>query len=66
MNLFSCKFYFYDKNGARQVERKNFDSLYWASITIFQVFLKKKIIVKKIYLIKKNYFFKDINTRRLE
>ncbi|CAF0940376.1 unnamed protein product, partial [Brachionus calyciflorus] len=37
MNLFGCKFCTKDPNGHRVCERKNFDSLLWATITVFQV-----------------------------
>jgi hypothetical protein len=37
MNLFGCKFCTKDENGNRLCERKNFDSLLWAIITVFQV-----------------------------
>jgi voltage-dependent calcium channel T type alpha-1G len=37
MNLFGCKFCVKLENGDRMCERKNFDSLLWAIITVFQV-----------------------------
>ena len=37
MNLFGCKFCQFNNNGERFCERKNFDSLLWAIITVFQV-----------------------------
>ncbi len=37
MNLFGCKFCVKLENGDRVCERKNFDSLLWAIITVFQV-----------------------------
>ena len=37
MNLFGCKFCTKDSDGVRVCERKNFDSLLWAIITVFQV-----------------------------
>jgi len=37
MNLFGCKFCSVDQLGVRSCERKNFDSLLWATITVFQV-----------------------------
>lgn len=37
MNLFGCKFCSLDAEGNRMCERKNFDSLLWAIITVFQV-----------------------------
>lgn len=37
MNLFGCKFCHMD-NGKQKCDRKNFDSLLWALITVFQVF----------------------------
>jgi hypothetical protein len=37
MNLFGCKFCLKLSNNTRVCERKNFDSLLWAIITVFQV-----------------------------
>ena len=37
MNLFACKFFTEDQNGLKVFARSNFDSLYWSSITVFQV-----------------------------
>ena len=37
MNLFGCKFCTEEPDGSRSCERKNFDSLLWAIITVFQV-----------------------------
>ena len=37
MNLFGCKFCTTLKSGRRKCGRKNFDSLLWAIITVFQV-----------------------------
>lgn len=37
MNLFGCKFCVFEANGTRVCERKNFDSLLWATITVFQI-----------------------------
>ena len=37
MNLFVGKFYTVDSSGEIEYERKNFDSLFWAAITVFQV-----------------------------
>lgn len=37
MNLFGCRFCHFGSNGERVCERKNFDSLLWAIITVFQV-----------------------------
>ena len=37
MNLFGCKFCIKLEDGSRLCERKNFDSLLWACITVFQV-----------------------------
>src|SRR5262249_6371143 len=40
MNLFGCKFCREDREtGEMTCDRKNFDSLLWALITVFQVFL---------------------------
>jgi hypothetical protein len=37
MNLFGCKFCSRAEDGSKVCERKNFDSLLWAIITVFQV-----------------------------
>lgn len=37
MNLFGCKFCSKQSDGIQRCERKNFDSLLWATITVFQV-----------------------------
>ena len=40
MNLFGCKFRKMEKIDGKEVEvraRKNFDSLLWATVTVFQV-----------------------------
>ena len=37
MNLFGCKFYTTNPDGTIEYERKNFDSLLWAFINVFQV-----------------------------
>jgi hypothetical protein len=37
MNLFGCKFCSTNKDGTVSNDRKNFDSLLWATITVFQV-----------------------------
>ncbi len=37
MNLFGCKFCQKEQDESRRCERKNFDSLLWATITVFQV-----------------------------
>ena len=52
MNLFGCKFCVRLDDGSRLCERKNFDSLLWAIITVFQViFLKMKLNGEvKVYL----------------
>ena len=42
MNLFGCKFCTVKEDGQKDCDRKNFDSLLWAIITVFQV--KKKNI----------------------
>lgn len=62
MNLFGCKFCETMK-GSSDVEcdRKNFDSLLWAIVTVFQV-PTKKIKKKKKKKKEKGYFF----TYRLE
>ena len=39
MNLFGCKFCAKHSDGHRVCNRQNFDSLLWASITVFQVTL---------------------------
>lgn len=37
MNLFGCKFCHFEESGERRCERKNFDTLLWSTITVFQV-----------------------------
>ncbi|XP_013787213.2 voltage-dependent T-type calcium channel subunit alpha-1H-like, partial [Limulus polyphemus] len=37
MNLFGCKFCERDEDGMVQCDRKNFDSLLWAIVTVFQI-----------------------------
>ena len=37
MNLFGCKFCSKQNDGVQRCERKNFDSLLWATITVFQI-----------------------------
>lgn len=37
MNLFGCKFCHKHEDGVIQCDRKNFDSLLWALVTVFQV-----------------------------
>ena len=38
MNLFGCKFCDYNEDGEKVFcDRKNFDSLLWATVTVFQV-----------------------------
>jgi len=37
MHLFGCKFFNIDENGEKVVDRKNYDSLFWATITVFQI-----------------------------
>jgi len=37
MHLFGCKFCFVNQYGERECDRKNFDSLLWAFVTVFQV-----------------------------
>ena len=37
MHLFGCKFFELDEFGNKIKDRKNFDSLYWSVITVFQV-----------------------------
>ena len=40
MNLFGCKFCDINTvDNSTQCDRKNFDSLLWALVTVFQVFL---------------------------
>ncbi|CAC5424663.1 CACNA1G [Mytilus coruscus] len=41
MNLFGCKFCKPRKDGSIYCNRKNFDSLLWAIITVFQIFVLK-------------------------
>ena len=60
MNLFGCKFCNPETGNC---ERKNFDSLLWATVTVFQV-------LKYIIYITQNsneiYLYLDFNTRGLE
>lgn len=42
MHLFGCKFSVQMKNGDTIPDRKNFDSLLWAIVTVFQVRLSLK------------------------
>lgn len=37
MHLFGCQFFDVDQDGQKVFHRKNFDSLFWAIITVFQV-----------------------------
>lgn len=37
MNIFGCKFYYETTDGKKEFDRKNFDSLLWALVTVFQV-----------------------------
>lgn len=37
MHLFGCKFSFRTESGDTIPDRKNFDSLLWAIVTVFQV-----------------------------
>jgi len=37
MNIFGCKFYYESSGGKKEFDRKNFDSLLWALVTVFQV-----------------------------
>ena len=37
MNLFGCKFCSKQNDGVQRCERKNFESLLWATITVFQI-----------------------------
>lgn len=39
MNLFGCKFCEKSEDSNRDCDRKNFDSLLWAIVTVFQVLL---------------------------
>ena len=49
MNLFGCKFCQTLPNGRRKCGRKNFDSLLWAIITVFQVDAPKIVISSIIH-----------------
>ena len=44
MHLFGCRFYEIDKNGDKVHDRKNFNSLFWATLTVFQVIKNNQII----------------------
>ncbi len=37
MHLFGCRFYDIGEDGEKVFDRKNFDSLFWATITVFQI-----------------------------
>ena len=37
MHLFGCKFHELDAHGQQVPRRQNFDSLFWATVTVFQV-----------------------------
>lgn len=55
MNLFGCKFCKNPINGMDQTkrcERKNFDSLLWALVTVFQVFFTVTFVIF-IFMIKR-------------
>lgn len=41
MHLFGCKFSFRTESGDTIPDRKNFDSLLWAIVTVFQVGFKQ-------------------------
>ena len=64
MNLFGCKFCTVKDDGEKECSRKNFDSLSWAMITVFQVKIKVHLVYK--YIIKQIAYFIDFNSRRLE
>lgn len=54
MNLFGCKFCRKTEENTLQCDRKNFDSLLWALVTVFQVSLL--VIVKHLFIGKSNFF----------
>ena len=56
MNLFGCKFC---DPETRICDRKNFDSLLWATVTVFQVFLSK---IRQFCI----FIIEDSHPRRLE
>jgi hypothetical protein len=64
MNLFGCRFFTIDQDGSKKFDRKNFDSLLWATITVFQVcfLIKLKFALDQI----KHLILKDYYSRRLE
>lgn len=43
MHLFGCKFGLRQESGDTLPDRKNFDSLLWATVTVFQVRQTQKI-----------------------
>lgn len=44
MNLFGCKFCDQNNSGDETCDRKNFDSLLWALVTVFQVLVYKCVL----------------------
>lgn len=44
MNLFGCKFCDQNNSGDETCDRKNFDSLLWALVTVFQVLVYKYVL----------------------
>jgi len=61
MNLFGCKFC--EKvNGEKICDRKNFDSLLWALVTVFQVDLLLSAFTNLIYLYINNKTKFKLNT----
>ena len=39
MHLFGCKFFKIELDSSKKMDRKNFNSLLWATITVFQVYI---------------------------
>ena len=58
MNLFGCRFCDPDTGTC---ERKNFDSLLWALVTVFQVFMEENTLIHKT-----DTTFPDSHSRGLE
>lgn len=50
MNLFGCKFCEINEKGENVCDRKNFDSLLWSLVTVFQV----RAILNNFFNLKKN------------
>lgn len=45
MNLFGCRFCDKQDDGTKICDRKNFDSLLWAIVTVFQVLIQHRLFI---------------------